>query len=53
MFATKFLASFKRPFGFAQGKEKRIRAKRVDIVAEQVKQMLQTSDQKLILMVRG
>ena len=53
MFAQRFLANFKRPFGFTQGKEKRVRAKRVDVVAEQVKQMLQTSDQKLILMVRG
>ena len=44
MFAQKFLASWK--------KEKRQKV-RVDIVAEQVKQMLQTSDQKLILMVRG
>ncbi len=53
MFAQRFLAGFKRPFGFTQGREKRIRTKRVDQVTEQVKQMLQTSDQKLILMVRG
>lgn len=53
MFAQKFLAGLKKPFDFAQGKEKRTRVKRVDVVAEQVKQMLQTSDQKLILMVRG
>lgn len=45
MFAQRFLANFKR--------EKRVKAKRVDLVAEQVKQMLQTSDQQLILMVRS
>lgn len=45
MFATHFLASLK--------KEKRVRSKRIDVMTEQVKKMLQTTDQKLILMVRG
>ena len=45
MFAQKFLAGFR--------KEKKTRSPRVDVVSEQVKQMLQTSGQKLILMVRG
>lgn len=44
MFAQKFVAGFR--------KEKKSR-QRVDLVAEQVKKMLATSDQKLILMVRG
>ncbi len=34
-------------------REKKARAKRLDIVTEQVKKVLQDSDQKLILMVRG
>lgn len=55
MFASKFLNGFKG--------EKKIRTRRVnhalpqvreiDIVTEQVKQVLQAADQKLILMVRG
>lgn len=46
MFAQKFLANWKR--------EKRVKAgRRVDLVAEQVKQVLQETNQKLILMVRG
>jgi len=45
MFAQKFIASLR--------KEKRLRGRRVDVVAEQVKQVLQETDQKLILMVRG
>lgn len=44
MFADKIVASLRR--------EKRAR-KRVDMMAEQVKKVLATSDQKLILMVRG
>lgn len=44
MFAQKIVASFR--------KEKRSR-QRVDVVVEQVKKVLATSDQKLILMVRG
>jgi hypothetical protein len=56
MFATKFIAGFKqslRPNGLKR--EKRIRARRVigDAVTEQVRQVLQTADQKLILMVRN
>lgn len=34
-------------------KDRRAKVKRVDVVAEQVKKVLQESDQKLILMVRG
>lgn len=45
MFATRFVTGFKR--------EKRGRIKKVDLVTEQVKKMLQTTDQKLILMVRS
>lgn len=35
------------------GKSKRLREKRIDVVAEQVKQVLTNVDQKLILMVRN
>ncbi len=52
MFAQKFVNSWKKPFGFTQSKAKRSN-RRVDLVAEQVKKVLQTSDQKLILMVRS
>ena len=45
MFAQRLISSFR--------KEKRARGRRVDVVAEQVKEMLKDSDQKLILMVRG
>ncbi|MBI4035400.1 hypothetical protein HY383_00470 [Candidatus Daviesbacteria bacterium] len=46
MFASKFVMGLKR--------EKRARInRRADVVTEQVKKMLQTADQKLILMVRG
>lgn len=44
MFYHKLTTTLKR--------EKRAK-QRTDIVAEQVKKMLQTSDQQLILMVRG
>lgn len=44
-FAQKFAANFK--------KGKRVKIQRIDIVAEQVKKVLETEDQKLILMVRG
>ena len=44
MSANRFLNTFK--------KEKR-RARRTDLVTEQVKQVLKTADQQLILMVRG
>lgn len=44
MFAQRFVASLKR---------ERKNKQRVDVVAEQVKKVLQTSDQQLILMVRG
>lgn len=52
MFAQKFVAGLRKPFDVYQGRGKRNR-QRVDLVAEQVKKMLATSDQKLILMVRG
>ena len=45
MFATRFVQGFK--------KEKRAREQRADVVTEQVKKVLQDTDQKLILMVRG
>ena len=45
MFADKWVATFK--------KEKRIRRRGADVVTQQVRKMLQTADQKLILMVRG
>lgn len=45
MFADKFVSSFKRV--------KRNRLTRVDVMADQVKKMLQDSDQKLILAVRS
>lgn len=44
MFATRLNFGFKR--------EKRSRSKRVDVVAEQVKKVLQERNQQLILMVR-
>lgn len=34
-------------------REKRLRAKKTDFMVEQVKKIMQASDQKLILMVRG
>ncbi len=45
MFATRFVQSLR--------KGKRARGKRADLVTEQVKKVLQDTDQKLILMVRG
>ncbi len=36
-----------------QKKDKRVRLKRLDIISEQVKNLLQKEDQKLILMARG
>ncbi len=36
-----------------QRKDKRVRVKRTDIISEQVKNLLQKENQKLILMVRG
>lgn len=45
MFASRLVTAFRR--------EKRVRARRSDVVTEQVKKVLQTADQKLILMVRG
>ena len=53
MFAQRFVAGLTRPFSSAQGREKRNRVQRVDVVAEQVRKVLQETDQKLILMVRG
>ncbi len=52
MFANKWMTNFKRAY-LPTGREKRIRARKADTVAEQVKQVLQTADQKLILMVRS
>lgn len=48
MFAQKFLAGLT-----SLKKERRVKSRRVDLVAEQVKQMLQETNQKLILMVRS
>ena len=45
MFATWLVNSLRR--------EKKNRTLRVDVVAEQVKKVLQETDQQLILMVRG
>jgi len=45
MFASKFITQLKG--------EKKIRAKRIDVVGEQVKKVLQNADQQIILMVRG
>lgn len=45
MFAAKWVTNLRR--------EKRARARRVDVVTEQVKKVLQATDQKLILMVRS
>ncbi len=52
MFANKIMASFRKAYPTV-GRAKRQRVDRVDIVAEQVKKVLATSDQKLILMVRS
>ena len=53
MFATRFMTGFKKPFGSIQGRERRAREQRVDLVRDQVRKVLQEVDQKLILMVRG
>lgn len=45
MFAARLMASFKR--------DRKVRTRRVDVITEQVKKVLQTADQKLILMVRS
>lgn len=45
MLATRFLTTFR--------KEKKSRVREADILTEQVKKILRSSDQKLILMVRG
>ncbi len=45
MFAQKFAAGFR--------KVRRSKTHRIDVVADQVRKMLQETDQKLILMVRG
>ena len=45
MFATRWVTFFK--------KDRKARIRRMDVVAEQVKKVLQEADQKLILMVRG
>ncbi len=52
LFTGKWVDSFKRPFDRTQSREKRAKIKE-DLVTTQVKSLLQTSDQKLILMVRG
>ncbi len=48
LFPVKFTQGFKR-----MGREKRANRVRTDVVGEQVKRMLQETDQKIILMVRG
>ncbi len=50
LFSAKLTNTFKRPFSF---REKRAKTKRVDVMAEQVRKILQDTDQKIILMVRG
>ena len=45
MFVSGLVTAFKR--------EKRVRTRKSDVVTEQVRKVLQTADQKLILMVRG
>ena len=45
MFDQKFFPNLK--------KAKRNKSQKIDVIAEQVKKTLQTSDQKIILMVRG
>lgn len=52
MFAGKFINSFKKAC-LTEKKVRRVRARRADIVTEQVKDVLQNSDQQLILMVRS
>ena len=52
MFAQRFMAGFKKAH-FSAGKGRKLRVSRVDLVSEQVKEMLQNTDQKLILMVRS
>lgn len=47
MFAQRFMANFRKE------KKNRVVRQKVDVVAEQVRNMLQKADQKLILMVRG
>ncbi len=55
MFVSKWMTGLRRPFDSAQGRGKRakIRARGVDMVTKQVREVLQTADQKLILMVRS
>jgi len=50
MFADKFVTSFRRIYNSSP---KRSKLHRVDVMADQVKKMLQDSDQKLILAVRS
>ena len=47
MFVSKFVTGLRRE------KRTRTRARGVDMVTKQVRQVLQTADQKLILMVRS
>lgn len=51
MFTSKLVSELKKNY-LSSSKAKR-RGHRSDVVAEQVKKVLQTSDQQLILMVRG
>lgn len=51
IFAQRIVAGLRKTY-LPTDREKRSR-QRVDIVSEQVKKMLATSDQKLILMVRS
>lgn len=48
----RFVTGFKRTYLSAR-KGKRVRVLRSDMVTEQVRKVLQETDQKLILMVRG
>jgi len=47
MFVSRFMTGLRR------GKKIRTRVSGVDVITEQVKQILQTADQKLILMVKN
>ena len=50
MFASRLVTAFRRERKIRTGRVSRVG---MDTVTEQVKKVLQTADQKLILMVRG
>jgi len=50
MFAQKFVANLRKTY-LPTDREKK--ARRADVITEQVRQVLKDSDQQLILMVRG